>query len=186
MSQHDSLRELKRRRGLKRGTSLYEVAADEMESLDVISDLFKHLDSKYGLSPKEVLSIMSKKEEYLTVTACVLRQGLSPLQSVVKYLKEEIGLRIVEIAKALGRNPTTVWTTYRNSVRKRKERLVIERDEFNIPVSVINDAKLSCLEAIVAYLKEQRKLSFHRIAELLGKDDRTIWTVYNRAGKKLR
>ena len=54
----------------------------------------------------------------------------------------------------------------------------------NIPSYIFKDRKLSVLEAIVKYLKEERQLSYHEIAVLLKRDDRTIWTVYNRVKKK--
>ena len=53
-----------------------------------------------------------------------------------------------------------------------------------VPVSVIADRSLATLESVVEYLKEVQNLSYHQIAELLQRDDRTIWTVYNRAKKK--
>ncbi|GAF99559.1 unnamed protein product, partial [marine sediment metagenome] len=54
----------------------------------------------------------------------------------------------------------------------------------NIPSYIFKDRTLSVLEAIVKYLKEERMLSYHEIAVLLKRDDRTIWTVYNRVKKK--
>jgi hypothetical protein len=35
-------------------------------------------------------------------------------------------------------------------------------------------------------LKEEKEMTYHKIAEALNRDDRTIWTVYNRAKKKRR
>ncbi|MBU0980905.1 MAG: sigma-70 region 4 domain-containing protein [Nanoarchaeota archaeon] len=54
----------------------------------------------------------------------------------------------------------------------------------SIPISVLRDRSLKPLEAIVEYLKDIQGLTYHEIAELLNRDDRTIWTVYNRAKKK--
>ena len=59
-----------------------------------------------------------------------------------------------------------------------------EEENLLIPSSILKDRTLSVLESIVEYLKEKRNLSYHEIAELLGRDDRTIWTVYDRAKKK--
>lgn len=55
----------------------------------------------------------------------------------------------------------------------------------DIPSSILRDRTLSPLESITAYLKDQTGISFHEIALLLNRDDRTIWTCYNRAQKKL-
>ena len=54
----------------------------------------------------------------------------------------------------------------------------------NIPSYIFKDRSLSVLEAIVKYLKEERMLSYHEIAVLLKRNDRTIWTVYSRVKKK--
>ncbi|MBI2005629.1 MAG: hypothetical protein HYS80_02600, partial [Candidatus Aenigmarchaeota archaeon] len=39
-------------------------------------------------------------------------------------------------------------------------------------------------ENIAAYLKDTFGLTYHAIAVLLNRNDRTIWTVYQRAKKK--
>ena len=54
----------------------------------------------------------------------------------------------------------------------------------DIPLDIISDRTLSVLEAIVEYLHEKKSLSFHQIAVLTKRDDRTIWTCYSRAKKK--
>ena len=54
----------------------------------------------------------------------------------------------------------------------------------DIPSDIFKDRSLSVLEIMVEYLKEQKGLSYHEIAVLLNRDDRTIWTVYNRGKKK--
>ena len=58
--------------------------------------------------------------------------------------------------------------------------------EIKIPLSVFSDRSLPPLEAVVVYLKDKIRLSYRNIAELLNRDERTIWTVYNRAQKKKR
>jgi hypothetical protein len=54
----------------------------------------------------------------------------------------------------------------------------------SIPVSVLSDRSVATLEAVVEYLKEVLGLSYHEIAVLLNRDDRTVWTCYQRAKKK--
>jgi hypothetical protein len=43
---------------------------------------------------------------------------------------------------------------------------------------------MSIFESLVGYMKDSLELSYHKIALLLNRDDRTIWTVYQRAKKK--
>lgn len=54
----------------------------------------------------------------------------------------------------------------------------------SIPTSIFRDRTLSVLEAVVEYLKEHHHLTYHQIARLLNRDDRTVWTVYKRAKQK--
>ena len=58
------------------------------------------------------------------------------------------------------------------------------RKEIGLPTYILKDRSVSVLEAIVEYLKGNENLSFHEIALLINRDDRTIWTVYDRVKKK--
>jgi hypothetical protein len=65
-----------------------------------------------------------------------------------------------------------------------KKRSSVSESSINIPSSIFRDRSLKPLEAIAMFLKEQKSLSYHEIAVLLNRNDRTIWTVCNRAKKK--
>jgi len=54
----------------------------------------------------------------------------------------------------------------------------------NIPSFILRNRECAPLEAIVVYLKDTQGLTYAQIAELLNRDDRTIWTTYQRATKK--
>ena len=49
-----------------------------------------------------------------------------------------------------------------------------ERGVVLIPSSIFQDRNVSVLEAISRYMKEDLALSYHEIAILLNRDDRTI------------
>ena len=53
-----------------------------------------------------------------------------------------------------------------------------------IPSRIFKDRSVSVLEAIVEYMKDDLDLTLHDIAQLLNRDDRTIWTVFSRTKKK--
>jgi DNA-directed RNA polymerase specialized sigma24 family protein len=55
----------------------------------------------------------------------------------------------------------------------------------NLPSFIFKDRSLAALEAIVVYLKDSQGMTYAQIAKLLNRDDRTIWTTYQRAKKKL-
>jgi len=49
---------------------------------------------------------------------------------------------------------------------------------------IFKDRSLSVLESLVSHLKDVKRYSYHEIAVMLNRDDRTIWTVYHRAMQK--
>jgi len=53
-----------------------------------------------------------------------------------------------------------------------------------IPVSIFSSEKISALEAISKYLKEETELEFKKIGEILNRNEVTIRTSYKRAMKK--
>lgn len=57
--------------------------------------------------------------------------------------------------------------------------------EFAVPIGVFGNDTLSSLEAIVKYLKEESKLKFSKIAKLLNRSSKTMWTTYHNAAKKM-
>lgn len=61
----------------------------------------------------------------------------------------------------------------------------IQKKEVSIPVGVFGNDALSSLEAIAKYLREELKLKFSKIGNLLNRSSKTIWTTYKRAAKKM-
>ncbi len=55
----------------------------------------------------------------------------------------------------------------------------------NIPSFIFRDRNLAALESVVIYLKDSQGLTYAQIARLLNRDQRTVWTTYSRAKKKL-
>ena len=66
------------------------------------------------------------------------------------------------------------------TIKKSKSKL---EDLASVPLSIFKDRSLSVLETLVFYLKN-RGLSLKEISTLINRDQRTIWTVFNRAKKK--
>ncbi len=72
----------------------------------------------------------------------------------------------------------------KNTEKKNDE--LITNGFLKIPLTVLQNRDLAILESIVEYLRDFRGLRYSEIARLLNRDSRTIWTVYNRAKKKLK
>ena len=123
-------------------------------------------------------------EHTLIPVTVFLNKNLSVLEAIVKYLRENELLRNSDIARILGKSPASVWITYRNAMAKFVKRLSVEKSDVFILTSVISANGLSVLESVSMYLHEAYGFSYRRIGELLNRDERTIWTVCNRARKK--
>ena len=150
---------------------------ESLSKAELLAIIQKHLSSipefeiKSQVQDSIPLSVFDNKE-------------LSSLETICKYLKENQNLSYHEIAVLLNRNDRTIWTTYNNSKKKLPALFPISKSEYYLPISIFKERKLAVLETIAVYLKDECNLTFHQIAVLLNRNDRTIWTVYNRGKKK--
>ena len=62
---------------------------------------------------------------------------------------------------------------------------ILYKKEAQIPVGVFSNDLLSCLEAIVKYMKENLRMRFSKSAKLLNRSNKTIWATYQKAFKKM-
>ena len=143
-----------------------------------------------GLSSEEIIDLVSKslkvsiKEEVKVPLSVFKNDYLGSLETIVKYLRENLLLSFKQIASLTNRNEISLAVTYRNAKKKMEAKFVEEISPYSIPVSILQNRNLSVLENIVSYLKDTFGLAYHKVALLLNRDDRTIWTVYQRAKKK--
>lgn len=128
------------------------------------------------------------RQNYSVVPSSIfLDRNLAPLESISEYLKEEKGLSYHEIAVLVDRNDRTIWTCYNRAKKKRAENpkgVILTKHVVEIPIEIFKNRTFAPLESITSHLKEVADLSFHEIAVLLNRNDRTIWTCYNRVQKK--
>jgi len=154
---------------------------------ELIEKFLKNLE-KNNLSISDIQTHLVQKQQLEKLhdlpVSIFSTEKLSSLEIIVKYLRETGQLKFRTIAELLGRNEKSINSTYRVSLKKFKGKIVHKPSEFIIPVSIFTDRKLSILEHIAVYLKDTYNLSYHKIALMLHKNDRTVWTVYNRAMKK--
>ena len=154
---------------------------DFANALDI---LINYIAQEKGIGSDEIIKLIVKEKKSKEIPVCIFNDKLSALETIVKYLKENLNLKYSEIAKLLNRNDRTIWATYSNSRKKLTERFVIEENKFFIPASIISNRSFSVLESIVSYLKDNLNLRYSQIALMLHRDQRTIWTVYNRRRRK--
>ncbi len=140
---------------------------------------------------QDVISSLS----YIDIPTDIFRTyPLAVLETIVVYLKEERNLNFNEISVLLGRDQRNIWTVYSRAKKKLQKSALKEETPhtilnslyyITIPSDIFRRYPLAVLESIVVYLKDERYLNFHEIAVLLGRDQRNIWTVYQRARRKL-
>jgi len=127
--------------------------------------------------------LLKLKKEYF-IPLYIFRTKLAPLETVSKFLIENQNLTIKNISLLLNRSPKTIWQAYSSSKQKHPKKLILKQEQFLIPISIFSSRRLSILESLVSYLKETQNFKLSKIASLLDRDPRTIWTLYARARKK--
>lgn len=136
--------------------------------------LSKILTTIHGYTPAQVRELLDDTER---IPTSIFTTELSPLQAIVTYLHDHKHTPHKTIASLLGRSYRAVWGAYQ------KIGINIKESTQTIPLNAFGPQK-SILESAVWHLKERENLRYNQIAALLGKDQRTIWTVYTRAKKK--
>lgn len=164
----------------KRDSSAHSLSSFSQELLSLLK--------KYDLSPSEAQKELGKlhapEHTQESFPLSIISEELTVLESLVKYLKEERAYTLHQIAEILGRNEKNIWHAYHNATRKKAKKFSLDPSSPTVPLKIFSEQELSPLETIVVYLKEKRELNYHAIAQVLLRDDRTIWTSYMRAKKK--
>ncbi len=156
-----------------------------LEKTDLL-DLVRRLKEKKGVSVRELKDLSSAHDKILLPLE-IFAGDCSPLEAVVVYLKEHRWLPYHKIAVLLQRDDRTIWSTY-DHVRRTKKRLPLDcarnASGIRIPLDLFRKRTLSIFEALVSYLRKRHGLHFREIADLLHRDQRTIWTIDYRSRQK--
>ena len=138
-------------------------------------------DSDFVTNLKNFIAVYEESKT-IQIPIGIFSNKLGILESVVKYLKENLNLRYNEIATYLNRDQRTIWATYSKAVKKNKTLLEIKG--ITIPITVFSNRNIGPLESIVAYLKDKSHLELKEISKLLNREYQTIWISYKNAIKK--
>ncbi len=143
--------------------------------------IIEKLKEKYKISRKEIREIIAERN----VPATIFSSKLGALESLVKYMKENLNMSYHEIALLLKRNDRTIWTAYKKAKEKQREPIKAKETSEFLPISIFKDRNLTVLESLILHLKEKGAKN-KEIAELIERDQRNISTIYSRAIKKIR
>ena len=109
---------------------------------------------------------------------------ISTLASLLAVRRRKKKIKDEKLVKALSLMTEELREKYKLGRNEIIELLGLGGDE-SIPVSIFKK-EIGGLEAISKYMKENLGKSYSEIARELKRDDRTIWTAYNKAKKKYR
>ncbi len=166
-----------------------EALAKELDrEIEAINTFVQAILKKNDISFSRLTELLrEKREEKLVIKApcCIFKErSLGILEALTIYLKEELNLSYSEIASLLNRDHRPIWMTYNNAKKKFNNKLILDKQSLQIPISIFSERKLGLLEALTKYLKEDIEMANHEIAGALNRDNKTIWTSYNRSKKK--
>ena len=162
---------------------LKKLLKEDQIIVERIKELVNILRAKYNISKKDIIHLTDDKEILIPIS--IFNKKLRILETLTKYLKEELNFSYHQIGVLLNRNERNLWNTYKSANRKYSDKLKIEDSRYFVPISTFQN-KLGALENIVLYLKDELGLSYHIIGELLERDERTIWSAYNKTKKKIK
>lgn len=154
-----------------------------LKDIEKVKALVAELGKKYGVSSEHVFRLV-KGEAIIPVS--IFRKDLTVLETIVKYLKENLSYSLHEISELIRRDERNVWHIYASARKKVSAKLVAKGTKYFVPVSVFTNKQVSALEALAVYLRDVYRLSYHEIATLLKRDERNVWTVCSRARAKIK
>ena len=151
----------------------------------VFSQLVQVLKDQ-GMGPDELLGMYQGEDakDLSIVPVGIFAGQLSPSEALCKYMRENLALYYKEIADLLKRDERSIWTSCNRAKEKMPGQFDIKDSKVFIPIEIFADRKLSILENLVLYLRENTEETNYGIAKLLNKNPSMIYTIYNRAKAK--
>lgn len=157
---------------------------DRDAQLEILFSLVDAFATRHNVHRADVIELLKNQPFVPRLPVSAFRRDLSGLETIVKFLRENVGWDFGRIGQTLGRDPKSLSTTYGNAKKKFQGELDVSDYEHSIPLPIFADRKFNVLELIVAYLKDHYGLSFKQIAQLIHRDYKTVWTVYSKVKKK--
>lgn len=146
-------------------------------SLEELREVVGEINRQYNLTPLQLLEIVQEELHIPLVLFNDRRLGV--LETLVKYMKENLGMKYVEIARILNRDNRTIWATYDKATKKVPTGLP-EAQGYLIPINIFANRKQGVLQVLAKYAYQKLDLTYSQTAKLLNRDPRTIWCVVNK------
>ena len=156
----------------------------DANTLNLLKSVIKVLKQNHAFSLLDLVKLynsVGKKEPIVPLS--VFSTKLSPSEALCRYMKENLKLNYHEIAKLIGRDERSIWTSYHRALKKFSDPLPIVSD-YPIPISIFKDRSFSILESLTSYLSEEFSLKLSEMARLMNKSSPLVYTVLKRAKDK--
>ena len=132
----------KQEEAISNSSILKRLEKEDQFIIERIKELALLLKTKYNLSQQDIFHLISDKESLIPVS--IFTKKLRILETLTKYLKEELELSYHQIGILLNRDERNIWHTYNSSRKKYPNRLKIIVSKYFIPVSIFQN-KLGAL-----------------------------------------
>lgn len=150
-----------------------------MNNRDIhIQEAIAILKERYDASLSEIVDAFHGE---ISIPANIYASDLTPLEATSSFLSSEKDFGEKDIAEALKRPKSTIQNALKNA---NKKGIVAKEDNstIRIPLSAF-DTEMSPAEAVV-YALHKQGLRNADIADAIGKDQRNVWQLLNRAKKR--
>jgi hypothetical protein len=156
---------------------------NKKKSFKYVIDYF---EEEFNIEKKKVLEFILENQKKILFPVDLFNREITVLECIIKYLKENLDLNYKKISKLINRDPKIVGITYRRAKKKFPKKLKTDKKDLLIPVDILANRKLSPLENVVYFLVNNFNYELNQTADLIKRDSRTVWTVLDRAKKKLK
>lgn len=148
----------------------------ENRSEELLQSVINKLQQR-GFTDKDILELFEVKNN---VPLSVFSYNLGPLESVVKYLKENKEMNFHSIGILLNRDERTIWKSYSEAKKKFPGKFLIGNEKYFIDCENFANREFSVLEHIVGSLSKDYAMKNKDIANVLKKSVSTIGTISRR------
>ncbi|MFA6088776.1 MAG: hypothetical protein WC755_02850 [Candidatus Woesearchaeota archaeon] len=170
---------------LNNSSELLLKALTKEQTMQLLFSLVKNMKDEFAITNDEIMSQLQYGGSKYKIPIDIFANDLSPAESLVKYMKENLTMKYSEIARELNRDDRGIWSTY--NIGSKKHPLLFEsKSDIFVPCDIFKDRRFSVLENLIIYLKEEKNIEIKDIATKLVKTQSTIYTVYRRARIKIK
>jgi hypothetical protein len=146
--------------------------------------LEKFSDEELADIRKLATTIIQERSNDVSIPLSIFSSGLECVEAMTKYLKENLNLGYTEISKLIGSKPSVVYINYQRASGKVKKRFTLKKDDVFLLLKDITNPKLSLLENITFYLRNNNH-SNRQIAAIMATTEPVTSASYRRALSKL-